>query len=399
VRTIVDTGRRLGAVLALERRQLVDGVFHFEGTAHNGVVTGDTETKKHTGARAGDGRPARADRGAAAADRHAPAVPGADRQALAERNFYRDVWEPTRRASGMDLTPHDCRHSFVTNLAAAGIDEADLCEIVGQSPETMRKHYRHPLAAASTRSGRRSGDRLQYADPSRDRTDHATRAAPHPRTKITMPGHRYRGVPNPHKGERFPVTVLKRAEVDALIEGCNCGLTGLRNRAMIADLVGTGSRVSEMLSRRVDDIDWDDARGPHPRHEDGERRPLRRHGARAVQDRARLEGRPRGRARSAARRAALLLRLEHEVGNQVKPAQVRQMMHRLAEQGRIKKRVHPHCCRHTFACWLREAGVDLEVVQLALGHSNIAVTHTYLNHVPSSRVVRVTAALSWSDAA
>jgi hypothetical protein len=31
IRTITDTGRRLGEVLALERQQLVDGVFHFAG--------------------------------------------------------------------------------------------------------------------------------------------------------------------------------------------------------------------------------------------------------------------------------------------------------------------------------------------------------------------------------
>lgn len=36
LRTITDTGRRVGEVLALERAQLVDGVFHFDGTGHEG---------------------------------------------------------------------------------------------------------------------------------------------------------------------------------------------------------------------------------------------------------------------------------------------------------------------------------------------------------------------------
>lgn len=43
-----------------------------------------------------------------------------------ERNFYRDVWEPTRKATGMDCTPHEFRHSWVTLLRAAGVDDADL---------------------------------------------------------------------------------------------------------------------------------------------------------------------------------------------------------------------------------------------------------------------------------
>jgi integrase/recombinase XerD len=217
-------------------------------------------------------------------------------------------------------------------------------------------------------------------------------------SQITRPGHRA-GVPNPNKGKRFPVTILKRAEVDALMDGCNCGLTGLRNRAMIADMVGTGSRVSEMLSRRTDDIDWDTRevhiRGTKTANAD-------RYVGMALEPFKVVRDWKDVREAELGLMAAAPLYCcisENEVGNPVKPAQVRQMMHRLAGKAGIRKRVHPHCCRHTFACWLREAGAELEVVQLALGHSNIAVTHTYLNHVPSSRVVRVTAALSWDDVA
>ena len=37
-----------------------------------------------------------------------------------ERTFYRDVWKPTQEASGLDIRPHECRHSYVTHLRAAG---------------------------------------------------------------------------------------------------------------------------------------------------------------------------------------------------------------------------------------------------------------------------------------
>ena len=59
------------------------------------------------------------------------------------RVSYRVVWRPTREASGIDATPHDFRHSWVTNLSAAGIDVADLADIAGHSVE---------LAAASLRA-------------------------------------------------------------------------------------------------------------------------------------------------------------------------------------------------------------------------------------------------------
>jgi integrase len=62
-----------------------------------------------------------------------------------ERNFYRDVWTPTQRASGVDIRPHECRHSYVTHLRAAGVNDADLAEIAGHRVETMLASYTHPV--------------------------------------------------------------------------------------------------------------------------------------------------------------------------------------------------------------------------------------------------------------
>lgn len=54
-----------------------------------------------------------------------------------QRNFYRDVWKPTPKGSGLDIRPHECRHSYVTHLRTAGINDADLAEIAGHRVETM----------------------------------------------------------------------------------------------------------------------------------------------------------------------------------------------------------------------------------------------------------------------
>lgn len=62
-----------------------------------------------------------------------------------ERNFYRDIWKPTQQASGLDIRPHECRHSYVTHLRAAGINDADLAEIVGHRVETMLARYTHAV--------------------------------------------------------------------------------------------------------------------------------------------------------------------------------------------------------------------------------------------------------------
>jgi len=57
----------------------------------------------------------------------------------------RDVWAPARKASGIDATPQDFRHSHVSLLRAAGIDPADLAAVVGHSVQTADAHYTHAL--------------------------------------------------------------------------------------------------------------------------------------------------------------------------------------------------------------------------------------------------------------
>jgi site-specific recombinase XerD len=62
-----------------------------------------------------------------------------------ERTFYRDLWKPAQEASALDIRPHECRHSYVTHLRAAGVNDADLAEIAGHRVETMLAKYTHAV--------------------------------------------------------------------------------------------------------------------------------------------------------------------------------------------------------------------------------------------------------------
>jgi site-specific recombinase XerD len=47
--------------------------------------------------------------------------------------------------------------------------------------------------------------------------------------------------------------------------------------------------------------------------------------------------------------------------------------------GVIKRSVHIHCLRHSYATHLLEEGVNLRVIQRYLGHSKIETTMVYLH--------------------
>lgn len=154
VRTFTDTGMRLGEVLPLRAEDFDGDTLQVRRTAHEGALLEGTKT----------------DHGEEDAGRRVPIaatlawmleaqinVNGSDSELIfvtprgrmwRERNFYRDVWRPAQKASGLDIRPHECRHSFVTHLRAAGVNDADLAGIVGHSVGTMLARYTHPAGTS-----------------------------------------------------------------------------------------------------------------------------------------------------------------------------------------------------------------------------------------------------------
>ena len=74
-------------------------------------------------------------------------------------------------------------------------------------------------------------------------------------------------------------------------------------------------------------------------------------------------------------------------GSPLQSSYVRNMLRRLAAKAGINKRCNPHNLRHTHAVELREEYVDVGLISKQLGHSSIAITSRYLDHVAPQKII------------
>jgi integrase/recombinase XerD len=174
--------------------------------------------------------------------------------------------------------------------------------------------------------------------------------------------------------KRLP-KALSYSEVSAIIDAAGDldTPTGLRNRALLELLYGTGTRISEAVGMDVDDLDLEQFTLQVTGKGNKQRRlPLGGYAAAAL-DAYLVRGRPvlatKGRGTSRVflnTRGAPLSRQSAWV-----------VLSSAAHRAGIPASVSPHTMRHSFATHLLEGGADVRVVQELLGHSSVTTTQIY----------------------
>jgi len=155
---------------------------------------------------------------------------------------------------------------------------------------------------------------------------------------------------------------------------------GVRDRAILELLYGSGLRVAELCALDVDDVDL-------------------RHSTVEVTGKGRKQRRiPVGRpARDAIDRYVTHARPElwkegpalfvNRRGNRMGPRSVRMMITTYLNAERAPH-ISPHTLRHSFATHMLDGGADLRAVQELLGHESLSTTQIY-THVSTERLKAV----------
>jgi integrase/recombinase XerD len=189
-----------------------------------------------------------------------------------------------------------------------------------------------------------------------------------------------RAVHPPRPPRRLP-KALSLDQVQAMLDAPNAdGPLGLRDRALLELLYGTGARISEAVSLDVDDVarvlDTDPGEPVALRLLGKGRKqrlvPLGSY-ARAALGNYLVRSRPTLAAQGRGIPALFL----NSRGGRLSRQSAWNLVQTAAGRAGISTDVSPHTLRHSYATHLLDGGADVRVVQELLGHASVTTTQIY----------------------
>lgn len=180
-------------------------------------------------------------------------------------------------------------------------------------------------------------------------------------------------IESPQLGQHLP-SVLSVSEIEEIIKAIDHSTPiGVRNRAIVETLYGTGIRVSELVSLKLSYIYFEEnfirviGKGNKER--------LIPIGAIALKYIKLYVQEVRAHMDIKSRYLDLLFL--NRRGSSLTRVMIFLMVQALARKANINMAVGPHVFRHSFATHLIEGGADLRAIQEMLGHSSVTTTEIY----------------------
>jgi len=158
---------------------------------------------------------------------------------------------------------------------------------------------------------------------------------------------------------------------------------GLRNRAMLELLYGSGLRASELVGAKLENLDLEG--GMIRVTGKGNKTRLVPVGGKSRECMEAYLNRMRPQMVKPRTGSEVFL---NRFGRKLTTVRLWQIVKEVAKRAGIEKAVYPHLLRHSFATHLLTGGADLRIIQELLGHADISTTQIY-THVESGRLKSV----------
>ena len=186
------------------------------------------------------------------------------------------------------------------------------------------------------------------------------------------------------KSRKLP-TVLSVSEVDEML---NCpdtsNILGLRDKAILELFYSSGLRVSELINLKISDLFFSEevirvlGKGSKERIV-----PVGSSAIKWITEYLKTS-RPYLEKKTKSQNFVFL----NKRGTKLSRMWIWKIFDQYATEAGIKKEIHPHTFRHSFATHLLEGGADLRAVQEMLGHADISTTQIY-THIDREYVKQV----------
>ncbi len=168
-------------------------------------------------------------------------------------------------------------------------------------------------------------------------------------------------IPHPKRNKTIPV-VLTIEEVRGLINATN----NIKHKLILKLLYGCGLRVSEVISLKKEEVNFKEGL-------------IKIRLAKGRKDRfVNIPNSVFNELKNYYELVVGNILFPSNRGGKLTTATIQKIVKNSSKKAGIKKDIHPHTLRHSFATHLLEQGTDLRIIQKLLGHSDIKTTQIYL---------------------
>ncbi len=183
------------------------------------------------------------------------------------------------------------------------------------------------------------------------------------------------GIKRPKKEKRLP-TVLTKDEVRLLLDN----LTNKKSYLMVSLIYACGLRVSELTNLKLVDLVFEERIG-HVRQAKGKKDRIFNIPTFLTEELIKLK-------EFQENEGQIFLFSNPSTGKKMTTRNIQKIVAKAVKRAGIKKEVHPHTLRHSFATHLLENNVDIRKIQELLGHADLSTTQIY-THISNEELKKV----------